>query len=573
MGELSLTVLLYTILFIAVPMVFGFIALRLKIPALVGYMVGGIVLGSFIHEGLSEVLSMFASVGLILLLFTIGLEIDLTSLRRFSRFVLLGGLVQIILTALFVYGLSLLFGFSFITASIIGLAFALSSTAVVSKIIQERGEDNSLTGQLALGILILQDIVAIPLLVIVSSYKPDLAGFALVSSILLSLVKSGLVIAVMYTVGLRVIPPIFEYVGKISRELLNLFVLLFVFLAVYVFSLLGLSASLAAFVAGTLVGQTLSHYHIFSQMRPLRDLFLILFFVFLGASVEPSSYISSLLPILAFTGLFITAKFIVVLLIFIYFRFHTKTSYVIGILLCQVGEFAFILIHQSRAVGLINTTAYSFALSVTLFSLIISPLLIEHKERIYTLIRGFIKKRLPFLENYLTFAIDREPAHIEAFDMKDHIILCGYGRVGKYIGRALTMASIPYIAIDYNYHTIEDARKKGVMAIYGDPTDIDILDYAQAEDATSLISAVPDSFSQEMIILNARLLNSKIVIFTRVDKESQQQRMKDLGAHVVIQPEFEAALSIVKRIFTGYHLPKSDIAGKIKRLKIEHGMG
>ncbi|MFQ5452037.1 MAG: NAD-binding protein [Candidatus Paceibacterota bacterium] len=299
---------------------------------------------------------------------------------------------------------------------------------------------------------------------------------------------------------------------------------------------------------------------------------LILFFVFLGAQVGISELIVSLPTVLLFTIVLILIKFIVFFVIFVLFRFHSRSSFAIGVYLSQVGEFAFILLQSAVNAQLIESEVFSFAITVTLVSLIISPILIDKREAIYLIARRFIKRYVPSLEKYLHHVVDREPAHIEALDLKRHVIICGYGRVGKYIGRALSMAGVPYIAVDYNFQTVEEARKSGVRIIYGDPTDIDILDYLQAEHAFTLISAVPDSFSQERIILNAKMLKPDILIFSRVGRESEQRRMKDLGARVVVQPEFEAALSIVRRVFAGYKIPTDEARGKIKRLKIEHGM-
>ena len=209
---------------------------------------------------------------------------------------------------------------------------------------------------------------------------------------------------------------------------------------------------------------------------------------------------------------------------------------------------------------------------MTITTLIISPLLIDHKDVIFISIRKRIKKHFPSISHYLSYNFDREPSRLEDLDLSGHIVLCGYGRVGRYIGRALDMANLPYIAVDFNLYTVEKMRATGVNIIYGDPTNYDILDYIQVDKAAILISTLPDKFSQELVILNAKQLNPNIIIFSRVAREKEQKRMKDLGAFIVVQPEFEAALSIIKRILRSYNIPKEEIAGKIKRLKIEHGM-
>ena len=574
MGELSLPVLSHIIIFLLFPFAGGYLATRFKLPPLVGYIIGGVLMGTFFKEAVSsEILSQFASVGIILLLFTVGLELNLTHLSRFKRFVFWGGLVQIGVTALIVFILSLGFRMSLIESFFIGASFALSSTAIVSKILGERGEDNSLIGDLTLGMLVFQDLVAIPLIIILGSFGPGMGAGTIAQNMTIAIFRAGIILTLIYVVGGKLVPLLFEKAAKISREILNIATILFIFAVVYVFSFLGLSASLAAFVAGVLVAQTMQHHHIFSQIRPLRDLFAVLFFVSLGAQINIAAALPQLPQIILFSLLVTLVKLIVVLAIFIRFKFHSRTSFSVAMLMTSVGEFAFIMLSVGFGKGNVSQSTYLFALTSIVMTIIIAPILIGKRDVIYAKGKAFIKKYLPDVEHYLSYSVDSEPAHIDALDYKNHVVLCGYGRVGKYGGRTLTIAEIPFIAIDYNYYTVSESRKSDIPVLYRDSTDIDILDYAQVEYATCLISAVPNTLSQEMIILNAKRLNPDVTIFSRVNREDEQQRMKDLGAEVVVQPEFEASLAMVKKIYHAFNIPRDEILGKIKRLKIEHGMG
>ena len=298
----------------------------------------------------------------------------------------------------------------------------------------------------------------------------------------------------------------------------------------------------------------------------------VVFFVFLGLSLELGFVINNIFPIIFFVILVVLIKMAVVLGIYLFFKFHSRTSFSLAIFLFQIGEDAFILIFQGLSAGVMSQETYNFALSVVLITLLLTPVFIAQKDNTYRLLRVFIKKYLHFLEQYIVFKLDRETPNIDILPLKNHVIICGYGRIGSYIGRALTLANVPFIAVDYNFHTVEKAKQEGINVIYGDPTEIDVLDYAECDSASVLISAVPESFSQEMIILNAKKLNPGLVIFTRVHHESEQKRMKDLGVDVVIQPEFEASLSIIRRVLLWKGLDKGEIARKIKRLKIEHGI-
>jgi len=173
---------------------------------------------------------------------------------------------------------------------------------------------------------------------------------------------------------------------------------------------------------------------------------------------------------------------------------------------------------------------------------------------------------------YIKHTVDFDHHSLDSMDIANHVVICGYGRVGAEVGKALFLANIPFIAIDYNFHLVQKARKEGMHIIYGDPTDLDVLDYAQVENASILLSAVPDRISQEAILLNSRKLNPNILVISRVHKHDHQQRMKDLGAEVIVQPEVEASLSIIKTIFTMKKLPKEEIVRRLRFFKIEQGV-
>src|SRR3989344_2661798 len=572
MGELSLPILIYVIIFLALPFIFGYVARHFKLPLILGYMASGIALSLFFRQESQAMLSLFANIGLLLLLFTVGLEIHLDTFRKLSRFVIIGGLLQVGFTALVLLVLSVVFGFGALQSIILSIAFSFSSTAVVSKIMTERDEEQTLFGQLAMGVLLFQDLLVIPLIVILSSLETGQTGFALIATVAVSLIKSALILGLVYLLGEKIVPRVFEKGGRFSSELLNVFAVLFIFLTVFLFSLLGLSGTLAAFIAGLLVGQTLEHQQIFSQIRPMRDIFVILFFVFLGATLDVSTHINLLPIIIIFGLLLVVIKVVVTTLIFMYLRFHSKVSFAIGIMLSQVGEFAFIILHQAKLIHFIDERLYFVSVGVTMFSIILTPIAINNRVKLYKDITDFLSKYLPVVNHFISYGVDRDLGHTAPSDLKDNVVICGYGSMGKYIGRALKLADVKYVAIDYDYYLVKSARSEDAPIIYGDPTQIDLLEYAHVGSASCLVSVVPDMISQEAILLNARSLNSKLVIFSRVNRDVDQKRMKDLGAEVVVQPEFEGAVSIIKKILAGQSISKDDIVGKIKRLRLEHGM-
>ena len=572
MGELSLPILVYVVIFLSLPFIFGYIARHFKLPLILGYIVSGIFLSLFFKTESQAMLSLFANIGLLLLMFTVGLEVHLDTFRRLSRFVILGGLMQLGLTSLVLYVLCFVFGFNPLQSILVSIAFSFSSTAIVSKIMAERDEEKTLFGQLSMGVLLFQDLAVIPIIVILSSLQTGQTGMVMLTGVFVSLIKSVVILGLVYLLGEKIIPRIFEQVGKISSELLNLLSIIFIFCTVFLFTALGQSGTLAAFIAGLLVGQTFQHVQILSQIRPMRDMFVILFFVFLGATLDVSKHVDLIPTILIFGILLVVIKVVVTTVIFMYLRFHSKVAYGVGVLISQVGEFAFIILHQAKLIHLIDERLYFLSVGVTLFSIALTPIAIASRESWYKHIRTFISTYIPALYHFISYGVDRDLGHSQNDDLKDHVIVCGYGSMGRYVTRALKLANVPFVTIDYDYYLVASARREDVPIIYGDPTQIDILEYAHAESASCLVSVVPDKKVQEAILLNARLLNPNLVIFSRVDREEELRRMKDLGAEVVVQPEFEAAVSIIKKILAFNNISKDDVVGKLKRLKLEHGM-
>ncbi len=574
MSDIPIPLIMSFFLFLLFPFVFAALARKFRVSSIVGYIVGGLFVGNLFTQTSSlQAINAFAYFGIILLLFTLGLEINFSRLIALKKYIVLGGTLQLLLSAVGVFFISLLFRFSLLESFLIGLALSSSSTTLVAKIIQDKGEENSFVGELTMGILIFQDIAFIPYLIIFASItNKNLEFFPMILKIGIGVIESSIIIALLFFLGRKTIPKVFNRIARSSRELLNLFIILFIFFITLLSLYVKIPILIGVFVAGVLLAQTMEHYHIFSEVRPLRDLLAVIFFVYIGTSIKLPLIFSSIPSILLFTLLVVLIKAIIVLVIFLAMRFHSRTSFTLSAYLFQIDEDAFILMASAFLNGVVSHHTYLFIMASVLITLVLTPIVIKNKDMLYTHIRSFIKKYLSFVENFITYRIDRNQSPIDALQIKNHIIICGYGRIGSYIGKSLMMADMPFIAIDYNFQIVEHAKREGVNIIYGDPSDIDILDYAEAEKAIMIIVALPEKYAQEEIILNAKKLNPKIYIISRVHRERDQKRMKDLGVHVIVQPEFEASLSIIRKIYMLHKLSKEDIIGKIRRLKIEHGL-
>ncbi len=574
MGDIAPNLILNFFLFLFVPFTLAVLSKKAKISPLIGYIAGGLVLGNLFPElSRTETIKNFAYFGIVLLLFTVGLETSFQRLLSLKKYIILGGTLQITLSIAAVFALSLFFKFSLLESLLIGIALSSSSTTLVAKIIQDRGEESSFVGEIAMGILIFQDIAFIPFLIIFTSITAgSLSALSVTGEIVVSLIKATVIITGLYLLGQKIIPTVFSRIARSSRELFNLFIVVFILFVAGLSLFLDIPILIGVFVAGVLLAQTTEHYHIFSQIRPFRDLLGVIFFVYIGSNIEISQIITNLPAILLFSVIVILVKGIIILSIFLFMRFHSKTSFSLATYLFQIDEDAFILMSTAYLNGVLSQDKYLFIIASTLITLVVTPILIKNKDGMYKSIRFFTKKYFGVIENFLVTRVDSNRSPIDELNLKNHVVLCGYGRIGSYVGRSLIMANIPYIAIDYNLYTVEKARRSGVNIIYGDPTDIDILDYAQVDEAAIMVLAVPEKNTQEAIVLGAKKLNRDLYIVSRVHKKQDQTRMKDLGVDLVIQPEFEASLSIVRRIYRLHKMDKIEVVNKIKRLKIEHGL-
>jgi len=556
-------------LILAVAFLGGFGAKKIKQPAVVGYLSVGILLSFLTSRFLPirDALSFFSEIGIAFLMFTLGLGLSWDYLRRVKTIALWGGIIQILLVVILSIFILPRFGFDFSTSILMGCAFSLSSTAIVVKILSEKGEIETLPGEIMLGWLLVQDLAVLPMVAIL----PTLAGGFNFGALSLSIIKAAAVLAAVWFLGKNLAP---RFIAKVadfgSRELLLIAVVALCLLTAILTSALGLSLALGAFLAGLVISKSSENHAIFSEIRPLRDLFSIVFFVSLGMFLNPYLLVSKIGLILLISLGVILFKFLVVVFLTLYLGYHTKTALIVGLGLTQVGEFAFILSRIGLSSGMISEESYSLILSVALVTILVTPWLMILAPKLYFLLQRATKP-FPKLHQKLFVTIDRfnQPGGL---DLKDHVVICGHGRVGSWLGRALQLLEVPYVVIDYNNQIITELKAKGVNALYGDPADIDVLDYAQVDKAKVVVVAIPDEATQEVVVANCQTLNPGVKIISRIHQREALARLRSLGVACLIQPEFEAALSIIHRVLQFFGVDKEEIAGKIKRLKIEHGM-
>ncbi len=554
----------------------GLIAKRLKQPPLVGYISAGVLFGNLLPRFADqELLRLIADAGVTLLLFALGVEFSFHRLRKILRTVAWAAIAQILLiVTVFFFGF-LFLNFSFLSALFLSVAIALSSTAVVVKILSDRGELDTVPGMVMTAWLVVQDLAVVPIMILL----PALAGVSqqgeasfvgTVGVVGVSIIKSVVALLVIVFLGKTLVPRV---LGKIaeqgSREIFVLFTVGLVLLAAVTTYALGLSAALGAFIAGLLIAETTQNHAIFAEIRPLRDLFAVVFFVSLGMAL-PFVYVVRLWPmLLGLTAAILALKWFVVMGLARFLGYHRKTAFLVAIGLTQMSEFGFIIAKEGLSRGALSQDNYTLLVGLIFLTILISAPMLSSGHEIYYALYHALGRRWPKI-----FPTNPELAKIdEDLPIKNHVVLCGYGRVGRYIGRALQMADIPFLVVDYNSTTVTELKSKGIAVVYGDPAEKEVLDYAQVDFARAVVIAIPDRHTQQMVVANVQSLNRRVKIICRTHHEEDQKDLKSLGVQTIVQPEFEAAITIVSRLFSDFGVPPEDVPGKISRLKLEHGMG
>ncbi len=552
----------------------GAIAVRLRLPSIVGYIAGGVLVGN-IFGGIIDhhLVEMISESGVILLLFTLGVEFSFHKLRKILAIVSWPAMAQIIITIGIILLLLVTLRTPFIPSLYLAAAAALSSTAVVIKLLSERGELDTVPGEVATGWLVIQDLAVVPILILLGALSAVSGGegtvISVVATVGLAMLKAGIFLAVILFLGRFGIPKLLTAVaGFRNRELFLLTTIGIVFSVGLTTYLLGLSVALGAFLAGLLVAETSQNHAVFAEIRPLRDLFAVVFFVALGMDLTISTLVAVWPVVIYLVISVVLVKGIVIYGLLRFLRYHRKTAFMVGAYLTQVSEFGFVLAQSGLVLGVLTREHAAILIAVTFVTIMISAPLLTNVHKVYYAIQKRLKKFPKFFPESVDNTLPDTGVAI-----KNHVVVCGYGRVGRYIGRALQMASIPFLVVDYNQHALKLLKEQGILTVYGDPADKDVLDYAQVDLAHSIVIAIPDRHTQEMIIGNSLSLNRRIKIICRTHHEEDQKHLKSLGVQTIVQPEFEAALSIVTRLLSDYGVPEEEVAGKMSRLKIEHGVG
>jgi CPA2 family monovalent cation:H+ antiporter-2 len=535
-------------------LVLGYMATRLRLPPLVGYLAAGIVVGPFTPGYVADtgLASQLAEVGVILLMFGVGLHFSVDDLLAVRRVALPGALVRIAIVTALGAAVSRLWGWPLGESLVFGLSLSVASTVVVLRTFEERGILTSAEGRLAVGWLIVEDVAMVLVLVLLPALSgllggtPTAEGVSVAHSLTLTLLKVAAFVAFMLFVGTRVVPWILAAVARTgSRELFTLAVLAAALgIAFGAAQLFGVSFALGAFFAGVVIAESDLSYQAASDALPLQDAFAVLFFVSVGMVVDPRIVVQQPLGVAATLGIAVLAKALVTFVVVLIGRYPLSAALTVSVGLAQVGEFSFILAGLGRSLGLLSRESQSLILAAAILSIALNSLLLDASAPFGRWLRS--RRRLvAMLERSGLDVVDaRSTSAIAA--LRGHVVIVGFGRVGSTIGEALGRDGIPYVVVERSRELVESLRARGMHALFGDASRPGILEHAHLERASVLVIAAPGAFQTREILERARLLNAEVDTVVRTHSEAEERYLVNAGVGLAVMGERELALGMAR---------------------------
>ncbi len=525
---------------------------RLKIPAVVGLLITGVLCGPHglgMVKGIHEV-EVMAEVGVVLLLFTIGLEFSLTKLMRIKQLVLVGGFFQVAVTVLIIAALSSILGFNPGSSIFFGFLIALSSTAIVLRILQEKAQMGTPHGQGILGILIFQDIAVVPMMLV----TPFLAGGdADTLFIVLNLGKGILILIGVFMLAQWGVPHLLFQIAKTRNNQLFILSVLFICISVaWVTNSQGLSLALGAFLAGLIIAESEYASHAVGHILPFQQVFTSFFFVSIGMLFDVGFLMANPVTTLLATALVIFVKLFAASAVISLMGYPLRTALLTGIGVAQVGEFAFILSANGMSYNLMSPENYQLFLAVSLLTMALTPPMIAIGP---ALVNRITRWRWP--HKILTGRKELEAPPAQHF--KNHIVIIGYGICGRNLAWAARLSGIPYVILDVNPDTVRRERKLGEPIFFGDATHEPVLEQVNIHQARVVAIAINDPVAARRMVEVIRGESPRAYIVTRTRYLHELQPIRDLGADDVIAEEFETSIEIFTRVLQKYLVPVDDI--------------
>ena len=534
----------------------GALARRIGLPTIVGYLLAGIVIGPFTPGlvGDVETIQQLAELGVIFLMFGVGLHFSFKDLFRVRDIAIPGALLQTLLATLAGAAIAhFLWGWSIPASVVLGLSISVASTVVLTRGLMDHNLLNTPHGQAAVGWLVMEDILSVIILVLMPALATASNGTFNWASLLITLLKAAAFGLIMFFAGARLVPWTLDRIAHTrSRELFILAILAITLgVAVGAAELFGVSLALGAFVAGAIVSQSKLSHQVGADILPFREAFAVLFFVSVGMLVNPLFLWKNLGPILVLTLLVVVGKALITLLLGLVIPRQARTFLVVAVGLSQIGEFSFILGQGGLSLGLLNNEQYSLILAAALISITVNPLMYSLLPKLEAWL-----PRLPWLWNRLDKHHHLPP--VETSSLEHHVVIIGYGRIGSHLVDVLKSLEIPQLVIEMDPDRIEELNARRIACLYGDAGNSEVITHAGLEKARELVITVPEEATAALIVIAARDINPALPVVVRVASVEGVDHLAKLGANHIVHPELEGGLEMVLHALVqlGYPLRK-----------------
>ncbi|MGL6071311.1 cation:proton antiporter domain-containing protein [Craterilacuibacter sp.] len=530
-----------------------------KVPPMLGYLVVGFIAGpsvlALVPDG--EETQFLGEIGIVFMMFSIGLEFSLPKLNAMRRLVFGIGLAQVVVTLLLIMGGVWAFSGNPLAGFAIGGALAMSSTAIVSKLLTERLELGQPHGQLAMGVLLFQDIAVVPLLILLPAFAGDLSSLWM--DLALAGVKVVVVMALLFFFGQRLMRPWFHLVARQrSGELFMINVLLVTLGIAWLTELSGLSLALGAFVAGMLISETKYRFQVEEDIRPFRDILLGFFFITVGMKLELPVLYQRWDEVLVMLFLLLPLKLAVVFAIGRAFGQRSNESFKGALALAQGGEFGFVLLALASNLALVPLASVQAALAAIIISMLIAPFLIQHADAIT---RRFIRN------DWMLQSLDLHQVFVQSMTKSEHVLICGYGRSGQALARLLEAEEVPFFALDLDPERVQEASAAGDPVVFGDAARKEVLGAAGIQRAKVVVITFADTHAAERIIEVVQALKPNLPVIVRTIDDSDIERLRAAGADEVVAEVMEGSLMLASQALMVMGVPVSRVLRRIRTVR------
>jgi len=544
-------------------LVLGFVAVRLKLPALVGYLLAGIVIGPATPGFVADVKlsAELAEIGVMLLMFGVGLHFSLEDLLAVRRIAVPGALGQIAAATTLGAVVASFWGWSFGASIVFGLTLSVASTVVLLRALESRGLLDTINGQIAVGWLVVEDLATVVVLVLLPALSGWLGGGAssdVLRSLAITLGKVSVFVALMLVVGRRFFPWLLWQVARTgSRELFTLCVVAAAVVIAYGSAeLFGVSFALGAFFAGMVLRESDLSHRAANESLPLRDAFSVLFFVSVGMLFDPAMLVGEPLRVLVVLAIIVVGKTVAAFLLVLGFRYPLNTALTVSASLAQIGEFSFILARLGVDLKLLPPEGESLVLAGALISIALNPVVFNAVEPIQSWVRS--RSRIARAMELPDDPLGQLPASVDVSRLMGHVLLVGYGRVGRRIGEALIERGVPIVVAEENREIVQELRDRGIPAVSGDASEPAVLIQAHVARAGMLVIATPDAFRARKMLEIAAALRPDPVTVVRTHSEEEAALLAKENAAKVFFGEYELALAMTRHVLERIGERKSD---------------